>query len=326
MKFENPSNGYIEEVSDYAPLWVFLFGIFYLAYKGLWSHVLIWISVFLVSLTISTQAMLALGAIMYLAYIIDIKHLLEKKYSRKGWLKIGKTTSSKSKGDPSSDFLVRGKRFSETPRFEATYSIATASDTLKSMHIDESARKLALVKQTDDGLHKITLDEGDVVRAELLHDNKIYMQSYSNSEYESQEKDFIITSDVNGVVSVDVESSSTLIMMLKVYFNGVSSSTYFNFIIDKNSCSDLSDKDVKKLSVNLYYKVASLINESSRVSLEAFPNENHDLTEQDTSQENTELNQKTRLTDELVTLNALHKEGSISDQEFKSAKSKLLEG
>jgi hypothetical protein len=37
-RFRNPQNGYEEEVSPLAWLWVFLFGGFYFAVKGVWTH------------------------------------------------------------------------------------------------------------------------------------------------------------------------------------------------------------------------------------------------------------------------------------------------
>lgn len=41
MKFENPQNGYVEEVSGVTWFWCLLFGGFYFAFKGIWIHFVI---------------------------------------------------------------------------------------------------------------------------------------------------------------------------------------------------------------------------------------------------------------------------------------------
>ncbi len=40
MQFKNPNNGYIETV-EYSGILTFLFGCFYFAFKGIWSHALL---------------------------------------------------------------------------------------------------------------------------------------------------------------------------------------------------------------------------------------------------------------------------------------------
>src|SRR5262245_65720470 len=48
--FENPVNGYVEKATgSWTWLWAFLFGPFYLAYKGAWPHVLVYLLVLLFS-------------------------------------------------------------------------------------------------------------------------------------------------------------------------------------------------------------------------------------------------------------------------------------
>lgn len=76
MKFKNTANGYVEEVS--APgLWVFLFGFFYFAIKGVWTHV---VASFLL-------AICALG-ISWLVYPFLAKGIMRKHYLAKGWAEL----------------------------------------------------------------------------------------------------------------------------------------------------------------------------------------------------------------------------------------------
>lgn len=77
MKFKNPSNGYIEEVSSMAWLWVLLFGTIYFAVKGVWTH-------FLVSLIF---ALLTLG-ISWLVYPFFASGIMRKHYLKKGWFEV----------------------------------------------------------------------------------------------------------------------------------------------------------------------------------------------------------------------------------------------
>lgn len=84
--FENPLNGYREEVSDTCSLWVALFGMLYLMYKGLWAHVFIWF------LLVSVPAVLTGGVAIVLTlplvtigYALSIRGILRSRYLRKGW-------------------------------------------------------------------------------------------------------------------------------------------------------------------------------------------------------------------------------------------------
>jgi hypothetical protein len=76
MKFKNPSNGYIEE-SDYIFLWTLLFGIFYFAYKGIWSHVFIGLLLGILTAGFS-----------WLIYPFFSSAILEKHYLKNGWIEI----------------------------------------------------------------------------------------------------------------------------------------------------------------------------------------------------------------------------------------------
>ena len=75
--FKHPVNGYIKTVT--IDVWIFaaLFGAFYFAYKGVWSHALI--SLVLAILT---------GGISHLIYCWFARGILKEHYLTKGWTEI----------------------------------------------------------------------------------------------------------------------------------------------------------------------------------------------------------------------------------------------
>lgn len=89
--YENPANGYREEVSDLTPIWVVLFGIFYLIFKGLWSHVLIWtLAVIIPTIVSGGPALIICGPIAAIAYALSIRGILRRKYLKNGWKEVSR--------------------------------------------------------------------------------------------------------------------------------------------------------------------------------------------------------------------------------------------
>jgi hypothetical protein len=74
LQFQNPENGFIEEVSN-APLWVLLLGCFYFAAKGVWTHA---VAGFL--------AALCTCGISWLVYPFFADQIMRTHYLRKGWM------------------------------------------------------------------------------------------------------------------------------------------------------------------------------------------------------------------------------------------------
>jgi|GEM_PF-1062275 len=74
LQFQNPENGFVEEVSS-APLWVLLFGCFYFAAKGVWTHA---VAGFL-------AACFTCG-LSWLVYPFFADQIMRTHYSRKGWV------------------------------------------------------------------------------------------------------------------------------------------------------------------------------------------------------------------------------------------------
>ncbi len=76
MKFQNPSNGYVEE-ANLCWLWCLLFGFIYFAVKGIWTHAVV--SFVLAGIT---------HGFSWLIYPFFAKAIVEKSYLRKGWVKL----------------------------------------------------------------------------------------------------------------------------------------------------------------------------------------------------------------------------------------------
>ena len=79
--FENPSNGYQEEVTWASPASILLFGPIYLLIRGLWLHFFIFIIAFS-----ALFPFINIGAfIVNIIYAFTIKHILEIRYLQRGW-------------------------------------------------------------------------------------------------------------------------------------------------------------------------------------------------------------------------------------------------
>jgi len=73
VTFKNPDNGYVES-SSVPFLWNFLFGSFYYAYKGVWSHFFISWAVAICTLGLS-----------WFVYPFFAKGIIIKRYNQRGW-------------------------------------------------------------------------------------------------------------------------------------------------------------------------------------------------------------------------------------------------
>jgi len=74
VQFKNPFNGYVEEVSN-APLWSLLFGFFYFAAKGVWTHA-------------AAGAVLAFFTfgLSWIIYPFFANQIMRTHYLRRGWI------------------------------------------------------------------------------------------------------------------------------------------------------------------------------------------------------------------------------------------------
>jgi len=78
LRFRNPSNGYTEKVSGFAWLWTLLFGGFYFAVKGVWTHAIVGLLIVAPTFGIS-----------WLVYPFFARSIMRTHYLRKGWIEVG---------------------------------------------------------------------------------------------------------------------------------------------------------------------------------------------------------------------------------------------
>lgn len=86
--FENPNNGYREDVGGGSVVLALLFGWFYFVVKGLWSHVLIQ-AIVVVALAVLTGGPGALIAVpLWIGYAVATPSILRARYLRTGWREV----------------------------------------------------------------------------------------------------------------------------------------------------------------------------------------------------------------------------------------------
>ena len=88
--FRNTTNGHRETVGDGAWAGPLFLGAIYLAYKGLWTHFVVWILFVLTVAAVGGPTGLIIAIIAAsVAYAVAIKGILESSYLRRGWVKSG---------------------------------------------------------------------------------------------------------------------------------------------------------------------------------------------------------------------------------------------
>lgn len=87
--FENPANGYREEVNSDACYGMFFFGALYLVYKGLWKHVFIWpLIVGIPTVASGGVAIIIVLPLVTIIYTMLIQDILDSDYLRRGWKEV----------------------------------------------------------------------------------------------------------------------------------------------------------------------------------------------------------------------------------------------
>jgi len=76
MQFRNPANGYIES-ADVPFLWCLLFGCFYFAVKGIWTHALV-----------SAVLAVCTFGFSWLVYPFFAREIVRRSYLRRGWSEV----------------------------------------------------------------------------------------------------------------------------------------------------------------------------------------------------------------------------------------------
>lgn len=86
VKFQ-PPDGYAQGVNWTAHMWCLLFGPLWLAYRGIWKHVLLWV---LAGIVMGSLGGIKLAIIPTIFYFVMAPKILEKHYMQKGWKRVGK--------------------------------------------------------------------------------------------------------------------------------------------------------------------------------------------------------------------------------------------
>lgn len=88
--FRNTANGHKETVGDGAWAGPLFLGAIYLAYKGLWTHFVVWILIVAVAASFGGFSGLIVAVLATsVVYAIAIRGILESSYLRRGWVKSG---------------------------------------------------------------------------------------------------------------------------------------------------------------------------------------------------------------------------------------------
>lgn len=85
-KFLNPANNHEETVTAGSSFAAFFLGIIYLAYKGLWGHVFIWLLVVALPGVLSGGPLLVIALpLASICYALGIQSILATRYLSRGW-------------------------------------------------------------------------------------------------------------------------------------------------------------------------------------------------------------------------------------------------
>lgn len=121
--FENPANGYRETIGLGAQWGVLLFGFLYLAIKGLWRHVFLWlILVVPAAMMTGGPGYYVFGFIASLIYAFSIDGILAKSYMAKGWREVKPRVETQASDAPAAGHTPRFKTCpycAERVRYEA---------------------------------------------------------------------------------------------------------------------------------------------------------------------------------------------------------------
>lgn len=171
MKFRNPQNGYVEEVSDGTWLWCLLFGGFYFAFKGVWIH-------FIVGLG---AAIITWGA-SWLIYPFFARSIVVGHYRKSGWQEVDDDkTESRIADSPIENPVETSAHVANQARAESFWQA--------DRNFDASNYKIYLSEQYDTKRNElfgkfVSLDEMfDTLDEALIHADQLDRQ---NEDYLTQ--------------------------------------------------------------------------------------------------------------------------------------------
>jgi hypothetical protein len=85
--FENPANGYREELTSWvAVVAAFFLGPLYLALKGVWTHFFVWLVLAIIGL--GTIVLAPFYVIVHVGYMLATPEIVAGNYLRRGWREV----------------------------------------------------------------------------------------------------------------------------------------------------------------------------------------------------------------------------------------------
>lgn len=124
--FQNPANRHEESVGIGSSVGVFFLGLIYLAYKGLWAHVFIWLLVVVVPNFSGAPLFVFTLPLASIFYAMAIQQILAARYLSKGWREVTPLPPDEAQDLASSTAHILSMPDPMLPRQSAQAPAATA--------------------------------------------------------------------------------------------------------------------------------------------------------------------------------------------------------
>ena len=86
--YENPLNGWREAAPKRAWLWMFLFGIFYMAARSLWRPLIVSMLILFVTALVVWPLLFLVAPVIWVATAAQAQALIRARYLRMNWIEI----------------------------------------------------------------------------------------------------------------------------------------------------------------------------------------------------------------------------------------------
>lgn len=86
--YENPTNGWREATPKLAWLWMFLFGVFYMAARSLWRPLIVSMLILMATSLIMWPLLIFVAPVVWIATAAQAQSLIRARYMRMGWSEI----------------------------------------------------------------------------------------------------------------------------------------------------------------------------------------------------------------------------------------------
>jgi hypothetical protein len=86
--FEHPGNGYREAVPSRAWLWMMLFGVIYMAVRGLWRDLGFGLLFIIIATLVFWPFGVVVAFVFWIYYVLNATDTLRQNYLRRGWREV----------------------------------------------------------------------------------------------------------------------------------------------------------------------------------------------------------------------------------------------